>query len=828
MSSRNYNKLYVHTNREEGSEKLMLGYQNDVRETILFKDAETTFHVPFYTTSIRLADSSLIRDGATSGPFPAASDRIFKNHKNFGNVTPNGNASDLTDGVWFCSWLYKDEFGNVQWMDRYYNPGSLMLSIAVAQLDEGPVYKKNNPIYRDVPSTMTLESGVQYRYFHVGENTAKNLITTFHGVSGKNLKLHLEAWGTDSVDTALSAKNIKINTNGAFEVLYPTTQEVDRIYAPTISFDNTYKTEISIDYDDSYNPTNEFSLAFWAHSNNWNDSQTTQLVGNFSSNGGIGVFIDTLSSYPFFVIPETGYGHLLYVNEGCSPFLDKSLQLTPSLTASPQFVALDSDNNVIVCNSDSSRRVNKFDNAGKLLATTSLVQPLETPVQLLCGPNDTVVIITDKARYTYDTNLVLVNTSLWTSLSSTVAAYNYHDDGAVELIANDNVYDFKFIGTTQWCLSATDGNLYRKLPNQTSHELFASFTDTATNFAIDPFNNIWVLHGTNNVSVYDSSLNALTDPIYKFDAGSDVNTHIQKNISFLCAYDRTTNMREWRCLVYYNDSKDSQVTPQIYVFNLEGMLIQTIDILALFNRNVLSVLKQEQKNFQFSGKGDFTGYERRRVFNNTQPFNNKSQIIVRASLKDKLRTDSVYTQFKMYSSMGEWDSKSWQHIVLTLQNRMFTLYVNGLKVSEMSFSGQYELSYELQPTFFVGSPVGSQSGFNQEIAYTSSIFNGSFQDIEIYDYVLSERNLELFQRAYIPAQNMYWSLPTPSIQYIEKIERMFKNKIPGSKATYFNIKLCGTQITDSETRTIIEQELRNIVSKIKPAYADFLGVHWVD
>ena len=122
-------------------------------------------------------------------------------------------------------------------------------------------------------------------------------------------------------------------------------------------------------------------------------------------------------------------------------------------------------------------------------------------------------------------------------------------------------------------------------------------------------------------------------------------------------------------------------------------------------------------------------------------------------------------------------------------------------------------------------------GLNQDSIKKLAIllqFNGLFEDIKIYDYVLDVKTLELFQRASIPAQSMLWSLPTPSIQYIEKIERMFKNKIPGAKATYFNLKLSGTQITDNQTRVIIEQEIRNIVSKLQPAYANFLNVHWID
>ena len=182
-------------------------------------------------------------------------------------------------------------------------------------------------------------------------------------------------------------------------------------------------------------------------------------------------------------------------------------------------------------------------------------------------------------------------------------------------------------------------------------------------------------------------------------------------------------------------------------------------------------------------------------------------------MKDKTKTELTYTQFKAYASMGEWDAKSWQHVILTLQNRTFKLYINGALVSNLSYSGQYELDYELRPSLFIGSPVGSQSGFNQEIGHTSAIFNGLFENIKIYDYVLDTNKFELFQRASIPAQNMYSLIPTPSIQYMEKIERMFKNKIPGSKATYFNLKLSGTKITDEQTRAIIKMRLRALLLK---------------
>lgn len=830
MSIRKYNKLYVHTDREEGSDKILLGYRNDVREIILYKDKETLLHIPFFTEAVFINDSTLINDGATGGPFPAASDRIFKNNKAYGNVTANGDpAYELADGGWFCSWLYKDELGKETWMDRFYHPGKFVLSLATEQLASGPPYRKHNPVFYDVPSTMRLESGVQYSYFHVGEITAKKLVTTFSGISGQRLQLNLSNWGTNDPDISTNKIPVKIFTTGTQGDLYDIgTKSTEHINNSVINFNNKHETEIAVDYSPFYALPNEFSLAFWAQSDNWSLTPSTQLVGNYSSRGGYGLFIDTLSSYPFFVIPETGYGHLLFVNEKFNQFLDKSVQLTVSLTATPQLVAIDFDHNVIVCNADASRLITKYDNAGEVLAQTVLPSLTEDLIQLICGPNDTFVVITSNKKYTYDTSLNLLDTTIWQTLSTTIAAYAYDVEADTsELISLDNLHDSKFIGTTHWCISATDGNLYRKTPDLEYYELIGNFTDKASTFAIDPYNKIWVLHGTNNVSVYDSKAAENSSPLFQFDSGKNI-YHKQRNISFICTYDRTTDTRDWKCLIYNIEASDTLNSPELNVYNMNGLLEQTVNILSLFNLNLFRILDQQQASLQFSSKGDFTGYEHRRVFNNLSPYKNSPQLILKTSLKDKLKPALPYTQFKTYNSITNWDARSWQHVVLTLSNRRFKLYVNSVQINQLDYSGQFEISYETQPTLFIGSPGGSRFGFNREIASPSALFNGKFEDIKIYDYELPQQNLEMFLRASIPAQNVYWSLPTPLIQYIERVERMFKNKIPGSKSSTFNIKLKGTTITDPQTRLLIEEEIRTIVSKIKPAHTDFLKVIWVD
>ena len=46
MNQREYNKIYVNRNREEGSQQLLLGYKQNEKEITFLKDTETYFHVP--------------------------------------------------------------------------------------------------------------------------------------------------------------------------------------------------------------------------------------------------------------------------------------------------------------------------------------------------------------------------------------------------------------------------------------------------------------------------------------------------------------------------------------------------------------------------------------------------------------------------------------------------------------------------------------------------------------------------------------------------------------------------------------------------------------
>lgn len=877
--TRNYNKLYCHTNREEGSDKIILGYATNNKEIVFKANGQTTFHVPYYVSDITLEESSLVADGATAGPFPEASDKIYENRKGYGNVTSNGETLYPT-GELFCSWLSGNNNGQTKWVDRY--------------------YYSDNDSFEDVQSTITLTSGVEYIYDRVGEHTSAQIIDNFAGKDGSRLRLNLEKWTNelDNIDNSLNPIPVKIITNGPVSEILKINSQTNRVSADVISFENNYKIEAFIPWDPKYSVTEEFTWSLWAKSPDWSKTISTQLMGNFSSNGGAGIFIETLSSYPFFVVPilsyspdpRTNVGHILYVNQSYDAYKDRQLNyvnLNPKGIAQPEFICLNSDHHLIVlCTDAKNMSLYKFDNTGEplkafavneLFANNNLgTDRLEFPIKIMCGNvrlgttptslrNDIVIVITNKARYFIDSNLTELllkiewpiedpdNWSFAFGIDPTtnmpvffqenkVTIKIYNPDGSVSTKAIIGVRDLKIINGKRWVI-ASDGNLYQQVDIQNGvpiFELYNSFeyTGAATNFEIDPYDRLWVLHGNNSVSVFDYRYLPINGPLFRFESGFNV-PHSNKHISFSCTNNRTTGETQWNCLIYYGDSGDSQVGPQVYVYKMDGKLYRSVDIIGCFDAVLLLALKQEISQFRFTAKGDFTGYERKRIFDKTEPYNNNPQLVLKYCTTDlkALTADFRFNPlekviFKKLTPINGWGYNSWQHFALISKDRISKMYINGILLSDLTIdlsqNLRYDLTFKSQPPFYIGVPLGSQISINEETKTTAAIFNGTIEDIKIYDYALNQRDLKLFLTKTVPAEDLRWNLMTPSVQYLEQIDRMFKNKIPGAKSSFFNINLCGTGITDPTTRKIIEEEVKNLVTNIKPVHTDFLNIKWID
>ena len=826
MNPRIYNKLYVNKNRTSGSEKVLLGYRYNEREIVFKKDTETYFHVPVYATPVKLSDSSLIANGATAGTFPAASDRIFKSQKNYGQVSPYGNPvmnSAPLNGIWFCSWLRYNPFTKeVQWVDRFYHPGRFIYEQAEQDLTAAYQYETHDPAFRDIPTSLVFEPQVLYKYFHVGEKTSDWLLTSFEGVSGEFLGVHLRNWESDDVDRSNNKIKTKITTNAPKAELFSDTTTDTIIIGPTINFNNNYNITAQAEWSASYSLENEFTWSFWAHSENWQTSTNTQLFGNYSVAGeGIGVFIESLESYPFFVIPETTYGKLLYINEGIEPYLDKQISGTESALTSPSCIAVTSEREVIVCNQGQAGGIYKFDHIGNVLCATKNLNDRskffifpdqnETTKQLLCGPEDSVHVLTTQGYYNFDKNLTFLK-SVPLNTDNIVLAFSYAASGEAVLNFVDDASDVKYIYNDEWLIKQSDGNLYK------NNSLVYAFDDKATTLAISPDNKVWIAHGNNNITILDP----LDNTINSFTIGSAVRKpEFKKTINFFKKYIREKNSFVWNGLILYSDEQI------LYTCDLTGLVKTRTKLIDLLDYKQLQQQNQTEENTTFIATGDFTGYERDRTINPCFPVNSNPQLKLKVSYRDSAKNVPIFETLIFSTPIIDWTLNSWQHFSVILKNKTLELYINAQKKGEITLKGNQRLTNLYQNAFFIGTENGYKFGLNKELNYTSRIFNGKISDIRVFNYAFNTYDLKIFIDASAVGEDLFWQVPMPMTQYVEQVNRFFKNKLPGAKSQFFKIKLHGTQITDSVTQKLIEEELKRIISDQKPSYTDLLKFEWI-
>jgi hypothetical protein len=155
------------------------------------------------------------------------------------------------------------------------------------------------------------------------------------------------------------------------------------------------------------------------------------------------------------------------------------------------------------------------------------------------------------------------------------------------------------------------------------------------------------------------------------------------------------------------------------------------------------------------------------------------------------------------------------------------LYVNGFLINRLTIPADENVANIRNNTFFIGTPNGKTNNLNLELNTSSLIYNGQISNINIYNYAIETKFVPYFTQAITIGEDLIWSAPTEELQYIETIERFFKNKIPGSKSQFFKIKISGTQITNTNTRTLIENYIKAVITQTKPAYTELIAIEWV-
>jgi hypothetical protein len=809
FEQREYYKIFAGTNQTDGYDRVHLGYSAETTEINLKKNKTTYFHIPYFATTQSIHDSTLVSDGAVPGPIPELADRVYQKLGNYGNTTPWGTQSEQSDGTWLCTWLYSPPNSSPIWLDRYYNPGRLAYEEALKGEANFTDYENHNPVYFDIPSSLTLEPGTWFNYQHIGERTATAIVSSFGGIKQENIRLNIENWSEDFKDDSIYSNTIQIdNFKGNWIESVSETGYIDR---SVLNFNNTDFINAKIVYDPSYLLENEFSLLFWTKSNDWSVSPTTQLIGNFG-NGGYGAFFNNLKNYPFFVVPENTYGHLFYFNQEFNTYYDKNIQVITGSVTNPPYVAMNEASEVLVLN-DKTRKVYKYNHYGTLITQTLLSSGSNftmsgTPEIMLVDINNNILVTTTYGTYTFDKDLIYKSVDTSTPyIENEQRCFDINGNLVRELSCIDIKFD-KF--NNKWVIKP-DGLLY------VNNEKYANFNGTGTNLTIDPEDNLWVLYNANQIIKIDVESQEI---ISSFEIGNFHSSTDKKTLTFIYQNNRKTQQQQWFGILVHNYEQ------VLYQITLEGEVVKSVflpDKLNIFD----PILANQNANLlTYTTKGDVTGYEWQRIFNKIK-YQNKNQLQVKVSLKSPLpglpNTTEIYSTPIDYLA-----DKYWYFVGVILKNNVISLYINNIKLRDFYLPKKYTFDYTNKNNMYIGCPGGEADNFNLEINSHAIIWDGYIDSIKIYDYAINPEYLKYFLYAKTVAQDITWNIPTSNLQYIEGIDQFFKHRVPGFKSSFFNLKIVNSQITDPNIRALIESTIVEAIKQTKPAYTELLSIDWVD
>lgn len=813
IQQREYYKIFSGSNQEFNNEKICLGYEATTTEINFPKDETTFFHVPYFAETQNIQDSSLVGAGAIPGPIPAAADRIFKKLGGYGNTTPWGEPQQRQDGTWLCSWLYAVSSEPPQWLDRFYNPGSLSYDDALKQgVNFLNLYTKQDPVYYDVPSTLTLESGVWYQFFHQGEKTATNFVNTFAGNDKTRLRLEIDDWGclcpnrSEPIDKSIFNNRVTIEN---FKLDWINT-ETPAGYSDrnSLSFNNNDFLDCRVIYNEEYDLENEFTLTFWVKSYDWLESPSTQFLGNLNR-GGFSLFFDNLKYYPFFVVSETTYGHFFLFNQEGQIYTEKNSQIVLGQPVNFFNTHINSEGLLIGIESTTSR-VYKYNHLGELVTlcrdvNNNFVTMDGEPKLSILDKDNSTIVITTSGTYTFDEDLILtsyLSSDPYTPNEQICFTYNG------ELFRQTNCRDIKFdANNVKWHIDLTGKIFYNDTP-------FTEITN-ATNLHIDPNNNVWVLADGNRVYIIDS----FTKLILKdFFVGVNTLSPNVKNISFIYSYIRSTGVKEWYALIYHNFEKT------LYQVTLDGVIKTAVFLPQNLNILETETARQDKEALTFLAKGDFTGYEWKRVFHNVLYKNNiQIQFKIAVNPPTVLNRNTIY---KVSVPAQYLTNNDWHLITATYKNNKLSLFVNNYLRDSIEISPELDINYLYKNNLFVGCPTGKSENLNKEINSQALIWDGLIDTVRIYNYAIEDNLIQFFIKEKILGDDITWNIITAPLQYVESIDRFFKHRVPGHKSNYFNIKINQSEITDPNLKELVETHIRAALLEIVPTNTELLNIEW--
>lgn len=307
---RTYNKIFCGDHVELGYDKPLLTFTSNT-QLLELPPGDTYFHYPHAAYKVNLNDSALFQSGALAGDCPATSDRIFKKNANYKYTSIWGDSQqEIVGGEWLCAWLSGSVGSTISndksgvWVDRWYDPSKLTSNDALAEGGSQLTVTDTEVVYQDVPTQLTLDPGVYYRYTRPSTDDFIT-ITDSYNTNLTALTIHYNDWDKTITDKSVYKNDANVVSDVEILNIGPDFANLEQ--TSIVVDDDSY---IEIPYSESLALTGSFTATMYVYSDNWTDNPGNIIFSN-GFRGGINFEYNRHFYNPTVSIIEDTFSHVL-------------------------------------------------------------------------------------------------------------------------------------------------------------------------------------------------------------------------------------------------------------------------------------------------------------------------------------------------------------------------------------------------------------------------------------------------------------------------------------------------------------------------------------
>jgi hypothetical protein len=342
-----------------------------------------------------------------------------------------------------------------------------------------------------------------------------------------------------------------------------------------------------------------------------------------------------------------------------------------------------------------------------------------------------------------------------------------------------------------------------------------------TDLLVDNDNNQWVLKNNNlyrNTVLIDSTISAT-----KIICNKDNNIWLLRDNTYWkldgTTYEKTSGtFNNTRSVIdftneYYNGSyvdylwSSSESDQKVYKTTLDGTVVKSIDLSTFdISPNITKM----------------TAYDWNRKFNYLK---NNKQPKIQTEIYF-LGNDKTVHKETLTIPTSAISNNAWHLFTFNVEGQTINYYVDALLRDSVTTTATEGIYYEYENPLLIGTEVGKITDIQEESKLQNAYFKGKFDDLRIYDTALNNSSIRYIYLNKFDYHNLEWNMDSGNQNYLEEIARFFKFKLPGSKSPYYNIKLRGLNVYNTEVRDLIEGIIKRNLTKIVPAYAELFKIVW--